>query len=45
MRVNSEFAIVALRNAVEGAEMFRSDRGEAVAAAEKILQFIDNTDN
>ncbi len=45
MRVNSEFALVTLKNAVKGATMVKTDRGEAEATAEKILHFIDNTDN
>ncbi|MBL0239354.1 MAG: hypothetical protein IPQ00_02085 [Chloracidobacterium sp.] len=45
MRVNSEFAIKALTNAVRGAKIAKSARGEADISAEKLLHFVDINNN
>ena len=45
MRVNSEFALVTLSNAVKDAVMVKTDRCRAELAAEKLLQIIDNRFN
>ncbi len=45
MRVNSEFALVTLSNAVKGAKMVKTDRCHAELTAEKLLQIIDNRYN